>query len=117
MFVDHFNVSIDGRTYTIYGISDKTRNGFYHKATLGDHFYKINYLNRTWECFQFETVIRELLKEVFGKNTVDFSKSKRGRKVTIYPKNLDEILEKIHKRDESNTNLIYEEPPKEYVKG
>ena len=43
-----------------------TRNGFKHEATLfvggrEDVHVKIAYLNRTWERFEFEDVIRKLL--------------------------------------------------------
>ena len=43
-----------------------TRNGFKHEATLLQNgrsidFSKVCYLNRTWESFEFETVIIKLL--------------------------------------------------------
>lgn len=43
-----------------------TRNGFKHTATLMiDGFYadqtKVCYLNRTWESYQYETVLRKLI--------------------------------------------------------
>lgn len=44
----------------------KTRNGFKHEATLlknGSEIdrTKINYLNRTWESFEFKSVVEKLL--------------------------------------------------------
>lgn len=54
----------------------KTRNGFKHEATLvdgrsGQNFgadisptVKINYLNRTWESFEFESVLNKLLDKL-----------------------------------------------------
>lgn len=62
--------------------STSTRNGFKHTAKLFDSptatftlkngiFWnpvssvKINYLNRTWEKYQFESVIFKLLKKFF----------------------------------------------------
>jgi hypothetical protein len=49
--------------------TEKTRNGFRHKATFVDNgkenvSVKINYLNRTWERFEYESVIKKLLKEI-----------------------------------------------------
>ena len=47
-----------------------TRNGFKHVATLcsnGMSVYetKICYLNRTWECFEFETILLKVIDERF----------------------------------------------------
>lgn len=49
----------DGK-YTFQNTSGNTRNGFYHKSTLLKHGYqyaeaKVNYLNRTWESYTFQT--------------------------------------------------------------
>lgn len=46
----------------------KTRNGFKHEATLlvdGSEFKKVKccYLNRTWESYEFQSVIHKLLRE------------------------------------------------------
>jgi len=46
----------------------KTRNGFKHEATLlrnGEEIISVKecYLNRTWESYEFETVLRKLLKK------------------------------------------------------
>jgi len=46
----------------------KTRNGFKHEATLYnqcgqiDDSTKINYLNRTWESYEFQSVINKLVE-------------------------------------------------------
>ena len=48
--------------------SKKTRNGFKHEATLYDRYgsvedsTKINYLNRTWESYEFQSVINKLVE-------------------------------------------------------
>jgi hypothetical protein len=44
----------------------KTRNGFKHEATLmvdghEETHVKVNYLNRTWESYEYETVLQRLL--------------------------------------------------------
>jgi hypothetical protein len=59
--------------YEILCESLKTRNGFKHEAklfrtglsgtTVCIEKAKICYLNRTWECFEFESVIYDLLKK------------------------------------------------------
>jgi hypothetical protein len=49
--------------------SVKTKNGFKHEATLvrktfEDVKVKINYINRTWESFEFESVIKKLFDKM-----------------------------------------------------
>lgn len=46
-----------------------TKNGFKHEATLVKRQtknikVKINYLNRTWERFKYESVMKKLLKKI-----------------------------------------------------
>ena len=58
-------------TYTVVCETKNTRNGFKHEATLLNNyndvaFAKACYLNRTWERFQYETVIRQVLTKYFG---------------------------------------------------
>jgi hypothetical protein len=60
--------------------SKSTRNGFKHVANLLRGGYsiaetKICYLNRTWESFEYESVINKLIELVFkdGKNNPDFN--------------------------------------------
>ena len=52
---------------TIICESQSTRSGFRHVARLlvgaCEDTAKVCYLNRTWERFQFETVLLELLKK------------------------------------------------------
>ena len=50
------------------GERKKTRNGFKHEATLLIHGIerdktKVNYLNRTWERYEFETALKKLVNE------------------------------------------------------
>lgn len=59
-------------TYQIVCQSLNTRNGFKHVATLLRNNYnvdetKICYINRTWERFQYESVIKKLLEKYFEK--------------------------------------------------
>jgi hypothetical protein len=55
----------------------KTRNGFKHEATLVDKNkedikVKVSYLNRTWERFKYESVIKKLLEKI---NLTDLEKA------------------------------------------
>ena len=115
MYITHFEPTINGRKYVIYCISENTRNGFCHKAIMGDRFKKVDYYNRTWESFQFETVLRRLIEDIWSEDGVDYSKSKRGRKIKLIPKNIDEIIRKINKKDPSNTDIVYDDPKIEEV--
>ena len=59
-----FSVNFQGEKNSIYCKYENTRNGFKHVATM---YYNRNtyvavcyYLNRTWECFEYQSVIRKL---------------------------------------------------------
>ena len=48
----------------------KTRNGFKHEATLCSNgsnvaTAKCSYLNRTWECYEYETVLKKIIRNRF----------------------------------------------------
>ena len=75
------------KTYQIICDYQKTRNGFKHVAKLLKNGRdisetKVCYLNRTWESFEYETVIEKLLnlnKDLFAKGTITkFLKKQRG---------------------------------------
>ncbi len=68
--------------------SEKTRNGFRHTANLmingHDRGYaKVTYLNRTWERFQFQTVMRKLVTETNELST---------RQKSAFLRRLDKII-------------------------
>jgi len=51
--------------YSVACNSESTRNGFRHIAVLHKNGYEIarakcTYLNRTWECYEFESVLLKL---------------------------------------------------------
>jgi hypothetical protein len=58
---------------------NNTRNGFCHRATL--HGWKedlstyVSYLNRTWESYDYETVLRQLLTKMEKKKIVTHDQS------------------------------------------
>lgn len=52
----------------IQAVSEKTRNGFRHRATLvvdgtAVDETKANYLNRTWESYEYESVVNSLINK------------------------------------------------------
>lgn len=56
--------------YSITCTFKETKNGFAHVCELWDNDYhatglkhKVNYLNRTWERFEFETCMNELISK------------------------------------------------------
>jgi len=76
-----------------------TRNGFKHEATLLQNGYEIEkakccYLNRTWESFEFESVIKDLLHK-----TNILTK----RQKTIF---LNKISGKVRKQTKSMFNSV-----------
>ena len=74
--------------YTVTTYSESTRNGFRHVAILFRNGYEVNkatanYLNRTWESYDFQTVLHKLLDKSFDKDKAKSLKEKidtsRGR--------------------------------------
>ena len=56
------------KDYSAVCVSEGTRSGFHHTARLiingyGFESVKICYLNRTWESYQFETVLHKLVDD------------------------------------------------------
>lgn len=65
-----------------------TRNGFYHKSTLFQNgreitSRKVNYLNRTWECYTYQTSMQSATREYIGERQqyfIDRCKEEKGIK-------------------------------------
>jgi len=62
--------------YDIVCYSEGTRNGFRHVAILMKNGYEVNkatanYLNRTWESYEYESVIYKLLHKSFPTDEAD----------------------------------------------
>jgi len=56
--------------YNVVCNSQRTRYGFRHVATLHKNGYEIArtkccYYNRTWECFEFESVLQKIVNDNF----------------------------------------------------
>lgn len=81
------NVNVNG--YKFINEFGGTRNGFYHKTILlnknGNEIadYRINYLNRTWESYTFQSVMQNCVYTLIENKFVDFlklAKQKHGIK-------------------------------------
>ncbi len=75
-------ITVNGKDYMFVNESGNTRNGFYHKSTLfvtnpyGDNSLsyekgsnKVNYLNRTWECYRYQTAMKGLVRKLIDNRT------------------------------------------------
>lgn len=60
-----FTATIDGSTYTFGCHTTDTRNGFCHTCYdyAHDKTSKVSYYNRTWESFEYETVLRRAIEK------------------------------------------------------
>ena len=82
-----FSGNFQGEKNSIYCKYENTRNGFKHVATM---YYNRNtyvavcyYLNRTWECFEYQSVIRKLyyiISDEMKEKAVDEWKAEKGKK-------------------------------------
>ena len=65
-----YNLTIDGDRFTFLCRSRSTRNGFAHDCELqiNGNFrvsHSVHYLNRTWECWTFQTAIKGALNQLW----------------------------------------------------
>jgi hypothetical protein len=61
-------IKVNGNEYQFVNSSRNTRSGFAHDTTLFKNDYEIaeascHYLNRTWECYQYQTVMMCCINE------------------------------------------------------
>lgn len=60
--------TIDTENLHIICATYNTRNGFAHECSIygGGYVweYKVNYLNRTWECFTYETLLKHAADKI-----------------------------------------------------
>jgi hypothetical protein len=71
----------------------KTRNGFKHEATLlrdgrSVQTVKVCYLNRTWEAFEFDTVLKKLAEKSGIKEISEFVKNRTNDSGTDFLKSV-----------------------------
>lgn len=79
--MEHFSFANEGSHYAIFCRSEKTRYGFRHLATLYRDHHEIGrtkacYYNRTWECYEFQSVIDRLLDAHFSGKVAERLKKK-----------------------------------------
>jgi hypothetical protein len=70
-------ININGNEYEFINHSRSTRNGFAHDTTLfidGVMHGKASchYLNRTWECYRFQTVMQRCISNIINTNEEDY---------------------------------------------
>lgn len=61
-------IKVNGNEYQFVNSSRNTRSGFAHDTTLFKNDYEVadyscHYLNRTWECYQYQTVMQRCISE------------------------------------------------------
>lgn len=102
--------------YEFVNESGITRNGFFHKSTLFKNGNEIissrcNYLNRTWECYKFQTsmkcCVRDLINE--RKDNLENNFRKVNMITRMTSKKKEELL-KIFENDSiiAEYNELYE---------
>ena len=62
-------IEVNGNNYQFVNSSRNTRSGFAHDTTLFKNDYEIaeascHYLNRTWECYQYQTVMKRCIGDL-----------------------------------------------------
>lgn len=87
----NFNFLVNGKEIDIRCYSTDTRNGFCHHAMCGDEHTRISYYNRTWERFEYESVLKSAADK--------FSKDAAAQ----IRKQIDDIAE--HKRQKCEEDL------------
>ena len=99
----YFSFTFDGKNYEARCTSRSTRNGFAHDCTVRDENYNditeatCHYLNRTWECYRFESVLHKAISQIAEQKeerTVEQWKQENG-KTRISAKKRDELTAPI----------------------
>ncbi len=67
---NYFKFRFNGQTYEGRATSRDTRSGFAHDITVHDENYNdvteasCHYLNRTWECYRYESVLHRAIENL-----------------------------------------------------
>lgn len=64
-------VQIGNKEFEFVNESGNTRHGFYHESVLLLNGYQLgknrcNYLNRTWECYRYQSCMKELVHDLIA---------------------------------------------------
>ena len=70
-------ITVNGNEYEFVNESRNTRSGFAHDTTLFKGYYSIaknscHYLNRTWECYRYQTVMQYCVRNLIDSKYEDF---------------------------------------------
>jgi hypothetical protein len=70
-------ITVNGNEYEFINESRSTRHGFAHDTTLFKGYYSIgkatcHYLNRTWECYRYQTVMQRCISNIIDSEYEDF---------------------------------------------
>ena len=116
-----FSVNFQGEKNSIYCKYENTRNGFKHVATM---YYNRNtyvavcyYLNRTWECFEYQSVIRKLyyiISDEMKEKAVEEWKTTKGKK-RISKTERERIYKDVDALFNDSFMEITKEPPYSYA--
>ena len=116
-----FSVNFQGEKNSIYCKYENTRNGFKHVATM---YYNRNtyvavcyYLNRTWDCFEYQSVIRKLyyiISDEMKEKAVEEWKTSKGKK-RISKTEREKIYKDIDALFNGSFMEITKEPTYSYV--
>ena len=72
--------TINNNEYTFVNNSRGNRSGFVHTTQLYKNGtlwgnYKIQYINRTWECYQYQSVMRGVVNAIIGEEFERFKEN------------------------------------------
>ena len=70
-------ITVNGNEYQFINDSRNTRSGFAHDTTLfknGREYSRAtaNYINRTWECYRYQTVMKRCISDIIDSGEEDF---------------------------------------------
>ena len=92
------NFTINKNVYTFYNEFKKTYNGFSHISKLFKNEYqiasaKMNYLNRTWEYYQFQTSMKQCIDNYINELTYNYINDyKRNNNIKRMTKDKKDIV-------------------------
>ena len=105
-------IEVNGREYQFVNESRSTRNGFAHDTVLFANGYQMgkatcHYINRTWECYQYQTVMQRCISDIIEANEKDYIevyKADNGIKRLTADKK-DKIIAEFYNQDNINELL------------
>ena len=105
-------ITVNDTEYQFVNESRSTRNGFAHDTSLfinGDKRWgaTCHYINRTWECYQYQTVMQRCISDIIEANEKDYIeiyKADNGIKRLTADKK-DNIIREFYNQDNINELL------------